>query len=55
MKHGVRPTRAQRVILRNAGLNHKDWLVIKDTPELMEIVHRHSDRTRRLIRKESKR
>ena len=52
MKHGRRPTYGQWKVLEAAGLNPKDWLVVKDTPELMEIVHRHSDRTRRVIRKE---
>lgn len=33
------------------GLNHKDWLIVKDTPEEMVIVHRYSDKTTRTITK----
>ena len=30
------------------------WLVVKDTPERMELVHRYSDKTKRTIHKEYK-
>lgn len=53
MKHGVNPTRSQKKILAEHRLNPKNWLVVKDTPEAMELVHRNSDKTRRIILKET--
>lgn len=52
MKHGVRPTREQRKMIQSKGLNSENWLVVKDQPEQMVIVHRFSDRTVRIIQKE---
>lgn len=52
MKHGVRPTRAQKKLIQKWDLAPSDWLVVKDTPDMMLIVHRHSDSTFRRITKE---
>lgn len=52
MKNGKKPTREQRKLIKRNSLNSADWLVIKDTPELMELVHRFSDKTIRTIPKE---
>lgn len=54
MKHGVRPTREQKKLIQKWGLDPAVWLVTKDTPELMELVHRHSDKTKRTILKGEK-
>lgn len=54
MKHGVRPTREQKKLIQKWKLKPEDWLVTKDTPEILELVHRHSDRTVRTIHKEVK-
>ena len=51
MKHGKKPTREQRKFIQKKGLIAENWLVTKDTPERMELVHRHSDKTRRIIHK----
>lgn len=51
MKNGKRLTVAQKKFLRSKGLNPEDWLVTKNTPERMELVHRYSDRTRKIIQK----
>ena len=51
MKHGCKPTREQRKLLQHWKLDPAVWLVTKDTPERMELVHRHSDRTTRIILK----
>lgn len=51
MKHGVKPTRAQKIQLREWKLDPADWLVIKDTSTEMHLVHRYSDMTRRVIQK----
>ena len=52
MKHGKKPTVAQRKLIIARGLDPMVWFVIKDTPKQMELVHRHSDRTKRIINKE---
>lgn len=46
MKHGKKPTRNQKKLMAQYRLNCENWLVVKDTPEQMVIVHRHSDQTR---------
>ena len=51
MKHGKKPTVAQRKYITSKGLNAENWLVVKDTPEQMMLVHRHSDKTTRTIHK----
>lgn len=40
MKNGKRPTVAQKKFITAHGLNCEEWLVVKDTPELMELTHR---------------
>lgn len=52
MKHGRKPTREQRKLIQSVRLDPAVWLVVKDTPERMELVHRHSDKTKRIISKE---
>lgn len=52
MKHGKKPTVQQRKLIQSKGLDPAVWLVVKDTPEIMQLVHRHSDRTTRIIFKE---
>lgn len=51
MKHGKRPTREQRNFIRKMGLIVENWLVTVDAPDRMELVHRHSDKTKRIIHK----
>ena len=51
-EHGKKPTAAQRRLMDKRGLDSRVWLVVKDTPQNMELVHRHSDRTRRVLPKE---
>ncbi|ADY54884.1 hypothetical protein Sgly_3161 [Syntrophobotulus glycolicus DSM 8271] len=46
MKHGKRPTRAQKIRLKEAGLNYENWLVVKATTEGLEVVHKYSGKTR---------
>lgn len=52
MKHGKKPTFQQRRMMEKRGLDSRVWLVVKDTPQNMELVHRCSDRTRRVLPKE---
>ena len=51
MKHGKKPTVAQRKLIAGRGLDSAVWLVVKDMPDRMELVHRYSDRTTRIIHK----
>jgi hypothetical protein len=51
VKHGKKPTVAQRKFIQKKRLDPAVWLVMKDTPDRMELVHRYSDRTTRTIHK----
>lgn len=51
MKHGRKPTVAQRKLMQKWKLDPAVWLVTKDTPERMELVHRYSDKTTKTIEK----
>lgn len=51
MKNGKRPTVRQKKLMARWRLNPDDWLVVKDTPDAMTLVHRLSDRTTRVIPK----
>ena len=51
MKHGKNPTRSQKKFLQQWKLDPAVWLVVKDTPEQIELVHRYSDKTKRIIPK----
>ena len=53
MKHGRKPTVNQCKLLQRWKLNPADWLIVKDTPDQMVIVHRYSDSTTRIIHKEN--
>ena len=51
MKNGKNPTVAQKKALKAVGLSPDNWLISKDTPESMLIVHRISGKAR-TVRKE---
>lgn len=51
MKHGKNPTREQRKLLEKWKLDPAMWLVVKDTPTQMVLVHRHFDKTTKIIPK----
>lgn len=46
MKHGKKPTREQKILLEKYKLNSDNWLVVKNTPSELLIVHRISDKTK---------
>lgn len=50
MKHGTRPTRAQKILISQYRLCPANWLVVSDSKESMTIIHRHTD-TVRVIKK----
>lgn len=51
MKHGKKPTREQRKLITKWKLNSEDWLVVKDEPSQMTLVHRHFDNRTKTIQK----
>ena len=54
MKHGVKPTRSQRMFIQSKRLNPENWFVTKDTPDRMELQHRHFENKTRIIQKGTK-
>ena len=46
MKHGTRPTVAQKKLLAARRLDPDNWLIERDTPEVLVVVHRYSGQTR---------
>lgn len=48
MKHGKRPTVRQCKMIKSWGLSCPNWLVVKDTTEVMVIVHRYSGEVREI-------
>lgn len=54
MKHGKRPTREQRKFLESKRVNTQDWLVSKDTPTEMVLVHKHFDGKMKVVPKPRK-
>ena len=51
MKHGKKPTYEQRKLIAKWKLDTRAWLVVKDTPSEMLLVHRDSDKTTRTLQK----
>ena len=48
--NGKKPTRAQRRIIEAYRLNTHNWLVQKDTSEILQLVHRYTN-TVRILKK----
>ena len=51
MKHGLKPTRRQKELIKAARLNVNDWLVTKNLPGELHIEHRHCGKVRVLRKK----
>ena len=51
MKHGKNPTREQKKLMQKWKMDPANWLVVKDTPTEMVVVHRYSDSTTKMIPK----
>jgi hypothetical protein len=49
--HGKKPTREQRKFIQSFGLNVENWLVVKNTPTEMVLMHRHNDKTTKTLPK----
>lgn len=48
---GKNPTRAQRNYITSRGLDSRQWLVQKDTQDMMQVVDRVSGEVRKLDKK----
>lgn len=42
MKHGKNPNVRQKKLMTQRGFDYEQWLVVKDTPGEIEIVHRNT-------------
>ena len=51
LKNPKNPTRRQKALIKYLGLNVENWLVTKDTPELLAIVHRLSGQIKTYTKK----
>ncbi len=51
MKRPSTPTLRQKQLIGSKRLNPHNWLVGADKPEMLVIIHRHSTRTIRKIKK----
>lgn len=49
MKHGKRPNRRQKELMKSKHLNVENWLVVKNTSECLEVMHKHSGKTRKIM------
>jgi hypothetical protein len=46
MKNGKRPTLNQKKIIDAARLNPADWLIVKNLPHQLHIIHRDTGNAR---------
>lgn len=46
MKRGKRPTRRERILLKNNKLDPAEWLIYKNTLTGLHLVHRQNGQTR---------
>lgn len=51
MKQLKKPTRAQKILMKQKRMNPEDWMVERDTPEKLVLVHRHFNTTKKIIHK----
>jgi hypothetical protein len=51
LKKLKKPTREQRKLIQNRKLNPADWMIERDTPEKIVLVHRHFDSVTKTIHK----
>lgn len=43
MKNGKRPTKAQKIFLKDHHFRPENWLVVKNTTAEMVVVHRYTN------------
>jgi hypothetical protein len=49
MKNGKKPTRNQRKLFLEAGLNPKNWMIVKNQADQMLVVHRETGREKTIL------
>lgn len=49
MKQGRKPTRKQKLAIQAARLNPANWLVTKNLPDKLHLVHRETGRERTIL------
>lgn len=54
MKQLKKPTREQRKFIQSKRLNPDNWMIERDTPEKMVLVHKYFDGKKRIIPKGAK-
>lgn len=54
MKHGKKPTVAQRELMQKWHIDSSMWFVVKDTPTELVLVHRHFDGKTKIVPKARK-
>ncbi|WP_193571500.1 DUF6906 family protein [Paenibacillus psychroresistens] len=42
MKHGLNPTRRQKIAIEKAKLNYNNWLIVKNVNKQLHIQHRQT-------------
>ncbi len=50
MQHGIKPTKKQKIFMKENKLVPENWLVERDTPKLMVVVNRQSKIPRTLYK-----
>jgi hypothetical protein len=53
MKQLRKPTRAQKILMQKRKLKPEDWMVERETPEHIVLVHRYFNSTTRILPKEN--
>lgn len=48
MRHGKRPTRAQKITISKFGLNWENWLIIRASKSYLILLHKHTNRVRKI-------
>lgn len=48
MKNKKRPTRKQKIAIKEAGLNHENWLVSKTYADRLLLMHRYTGTAREI-------
>ena len=51
-KRGKNPTRAQKVLIRNAGLNLGNWLVRREEERYLYLIHRISGNEKAVLKRQ---
>ncbi len=50
MQHGKKPTKNQKIFMKQNKLISENWLVERDTPEYMIVINRQSEKTRKILK-----